>query len=283
MKSQREVRLPSAAGLFYAGTPDELRAQIEECFVHRLGPGLPSAEATAKNPLLGLVCPHAGYVYSGPVAAHGFSRLAGHTPDVVVILGPNHHGLGASVAVSAVRAWRTPFGDVPVDDEVSRLVLSLFAEARPDNLAHSVEHSIEVQLPFLQYLYGSEFSLVAIAMADQSWATSHALGDAIGTALESKTGLIIASSDLSHYETHRRAVEMDSLALEAVLALDPARAYRIVRQRAFSVCGLGPISAALCACQKAAATRAELLCYATSGDTSGDYSRVVGYASVAIS
>jgi len=158
------MRKPVVAGAFYAGTEASLRRQIEECFEHALGPGaLPAPAGRAEERVLGLVSPHAGYVYSGPVAAHGFFSLASQRkPQTVVILGPNHSGLGADVAVSREDRWQTPLGQVELDAELGQSIITASQVAQWDDLAHSREHSIEVQVPFLQYIYGGAVRLVAV-------------------------------------------------------------------------------------------------------------------------
>ena len=274
-----DPRMPAVAGSFYAGSASSLRTQLEQCFLHSLGPGSLPAQEQSPNPVLGLLSPHAGYIYSGPIAAHGYRRLAVAQPQTAVIIGPNHRGMGAAIAVSAVRAWQTPLGEIAIDRGISDAIISQCPWARPDNLAHAMEHSVEVQVPFLQFVFGDAFSLVAIVMSRQDWPSSRSLGDAIGKALGTRPAVIIASSDLTHYEPQLVAAERDALALEAILSLEPQRLATVVSQHSLTMCGPGPVMAMLQACRQLGATKAELLRYATSGDAAGDYSRVVGYAS----
>jgi AmmeMemoRadiSam system protein B len=278
------MRKPAVAGSFYPGSFTGLQSQIEDCFRHPLGPGaLPGEGKTAERHILGLVSPHAGYIYSGPVAAHGFFRIAAEKkPQTVVIVGPNHRGLGAMVAVGREGTWQTPLGSVDLDVEVGEAIISAGHWAKWDDLAHSMEHSLEVQVPFLQYLYGSEFKIVPIAMLRQELEIAQDLGGAIAAALKGKEGLIIASSDFSHYESQSSASRKDRLALEAILNLDPARLEETVNSHNISMCGPGPVMAMITACQELGAKKASLLRYATSGDVTGDYSQVVGYASVEV-
>lgn len=278
------MRKPARAGSFYSGSPTGLQRQIEDCFRHPLGPGaLPGGGNPAERRTLGLVNPHAGYVYSGPVAANGFFRLASEKkPGVVVIVGPNHSGLGAEVAVSREGKWQMPSGTVEVDLGVGEAIISAGRWAKWDDLAHSMEHSLEVQVPFLQYIYGSDLRVVAIAMMRQEWEVARDLGQAIAAALKGKDGLIIASSDFSHYESQASANRKDHLALDAILGMDPARLEETVSGHNISMCGPGPVMAMITACKELGAKKASLLKYATSGDVSGDYSQVVGYASVAV-
>ncbi|MDX1814064.1 MAG: AmmeMemoRadiSam system protein B, partial [Candidatus Bathyarchaeia archaeon] len=157
-----KVRSPAVAGSWYAGTPNRLRDQLEELFIHRLGPGsLPSVKTGGPRNLVGLVVPHAGYIASGPVAAHAYHHLAvDGKPDIIVIFGPNHSGYGSALSIMNDGAWHTPLGDVEIDSETANMIVSASKIIDVDDLAHVYEHSIELQLPFLQYLYGSEFKFV---------------------------------------------------------------------------------------------------------------------------
>lgn len=278
------MRKPAVAGSFYAESFASLQRQIEDCFRHPLGPGaLPGGVPSAERHTLGLVSPHAGYKYSGPVAANGFARLAEEEmPRTVVIVGPNHRGLGAEVAVGRQAAWQTPLGPVDVDLEAGEAVVAGGRWARWDDLAHGMEHSLEVQVPFLQYIYGSGFKIVPIAMLRQDVEIALDLGRAIASALKGRAGLIIASSDFSHYEAQAAAARKDRLAIDAILKLDPARLEATVISQNISMCGPGPVMAMITAGKELGARKAGLLRYATSGDITGDYSEVVGYASVLV-
>ena len=278
------IRKPVVAGTFYNGSKDRLYQQIEDCFKHTLGPGaLPGEAGVGERNILGLVSPHAGYMYSGPVAAHGFFQLASEEkPDVVVILGPAHRGMGAEVSLSKQDKWQTPLGQLELDAETGGSIVAAVQSAQWDDLAHSFEHSIEVQLPFLQYIYQGGFKIVPIAMLRQSLAVSLELGESIAAALKDRKAIIIASSDFSHYESAQTASRKDNLALEAILNLDARKLIEVVDDNGITMCGPGPVMAMLTACKKMGATKAELLRYATSGDITGDHSSVVGYASVAV-
>ncbi len=279
------MRRPAVAGSFYAGSAAELGRQIEGCFKHPLGPGgLPAASPGGARHTLGLVSPHAGYVYSGPVASHGFFRIASEDrPHTIVILGPNHRGLGAAVALSREDRWQTPLGEVVLDREVGEAIASESKWAEWDDAAHTWEHSVEVQLPFLQYVYEAGVRLVLITMVRQDLQVSQDLGAAIATALRGREGLVIASSDFSHYERQSTASRKDQLAIDAILGLDPGRLEKVVEDHDITMCGPGPVMTMMVACTQLGASQARLLRYATSGDVSGDYSQVVGYASVALS
>jgi AmmeMemoRadiSam system protein B len=278
------MRRPAVAGSWYAGSEAGLRRQIEDCFRHPLGPGmLPTGTKATERHILGLVSPHAGYIYSGHVACHGFLEIASEPkPQIVVVLGPNHSGMGAAVALSSEDRWQTPLGEVELDSGVGEAIVSASRWAEWDDLAHVREHSVELQLPFLQYIYDAGFRVVLISMLRQSLEVSQDLGSAIATALKGKDGLVIASTDFTHYETRASAGKKDHLAIEAIVNLDPKRLAQVVADHDISMCGPGPVMTMLTACKELGATKARLLRYATSGDITGD-PQVVGYASLAVS
>jgi len=278
-----KVRRPAQAGTFYAGSAQSLRAQIEGCFRHELGPGaLPKVVKKSPQNIVGLVSPHAGYMYSGPVAAHGYHHLAEDgKPDVAVLFGPNHTGSGSALAMMREGFWRTPLGDVEIDSSTASSILSASSIIDVDESAHAFEHSIEVQLPFLQFLYGSEFKFVPICFLMQDMQSSREVGLAVAKALEGKNAVVIASTDMTHYEPQRTAEKKDKAAIEAVLKLDEEQLFSTIEAYNISMCGYGPTIAAVTAAKALHAKKAELLCYKTSGDIVGDYSAVVGYASIA--
>ncbi|MCS7114338.1 MAG: AmmeMemoRadiSam system protein B [Nitrososphaerota archaeon] len=277
-----KVRLPSQAGAFYAGTAESLKRQIEGCFLHRLGPGsIPKVVEAGPRRIVGLVCPHAGYMYSGPVAAHAYYSLAlDGKPDIVVLFGPNHTGYGSGLAVMNEGLWRTPLGDVEVDKETADRIVKESRLIDVDDSAHRYEHSIEVQLPFLQYLFGSRFKIVPVCFLMQDLRSAEEVGQAVAKATAGKNSVIVASSDMTHYEPHRGAEKKDRMALQAVEAMDGAKFYSVVESHGITACGYGPIVALITAAKILGAKEAKLLCYKTSGDVSGDYSSVVGYAAV---
>lgn len=278
-------RPPVVAGLFYESDPQALKERIEWAFTHALGPGkVPKASSTRRKESIGFVSPHAGYVYSGPVAAHTYAKIAEEgNPDTFVILGPNHTGYGAAIAVWAEGSWETPLGEVPVDEELAAEIIKNSRFAKPDTVAHTEEHSIEVQLPFLQYFFG-EVKIVPISVMYQAPQTSKDLADAILKAVE-KLGrdiVLIASSDMSHYEPHDVAVVKDRQAISKIIDLDPEGLYTVVMDKNISMCGVGPVMTLLYYARDVGGKGAELLKYATSGDVTGDKTWVVGYASVRV-
>jgi AmmeMemoRadiSam system protein B len=274
-----KVRRPAVAGMFYAGSATELRGQIEWCYKHELGPGaIPRVNDKGLGKIVAIVVPHAGYYYSGPVAAHAYQALAEDGIfDTAVILGPNHTGYGKPVSLWVEGDWSTPLGDVEVDKRLAQRLVGDVIER--DEAAHMHEHSIEVQLPWLQYLYG-KVKIVPVTMLAQDIETARRVGKSIGQAGEDL--IVIASSDLTHYEPHSRAVEKDSSVIEAIVGLDEEELYERCQRLGCSMCGYGPVAAAIVAAKEMKGNSASLLKYATSGDTSGDFSRVVGYGSIVI-
>jgi len=277
-----KARRPAQAGAFYPRSGEALRSEVERCFTHRLGPGALQRVSDGPRKIVAMVCPHAGYMYSGPVAAHAYARLAlDGKPDRIVILGPNHTGYGSGISVMKDGVWEMPMGGVDIDSELAERIVRSSRIIDVDEQGHRYEHSIEVQLPFLQYLYGSGLRFVPVCMMMQDLETSREVGDAIAAALVDK-GLIIASTDLTHYEPQKSAEKKDMMVIDAITGLDEARLQTVVEAQAVSMCGYGPVMAAVVAAKKLGATKAELLKYATSGDVSGDTSQVVGYASVVL-
>jgi AmmeMemoRadiSam system protein B len=220
-------------------------------------------------------------MFSGPVAAHAYAQLASDgRPDIFVIFGPNHTGYGSGLALSNEGFWRTPLGDVEIDRETASQIIHESRIIDIDDSAHTYEHSIEVQLPFLQYLYGSQFKIVPICFQMQDLTSSREVGQAVAKVLTDKNAVIIASSDMTHYEPQESAERKDRKVLEAVEAMDEARFQSVIDSYSVSACGHGPIVALITAAKIMGGREAKLLCYKTSGDVIGDRSSVVGYAAV---
>ncbi|KAF2959267.1 AmmeMemoRadiSam system protein B [Thermotoga sp. 38H-to] len=271
-------RKPAVAGLFYPSRRDELIEQIRMCFLDkRIGPGkLPGpVETKLQNPI-GLVSPHAGYIYSGPVAAWGFLEAVKFgEPSVVVIIGPNHTGLGRPVGVWPEGEWETPLGVVPVNERAVEIILSNSRYAEEDFMSHIREHSIEVQIPFLQFVFG-EVSIVPICLMDQSPAVAEDLASALAKLVAEFPGvLIIASTDLNHYEDQRTTLRKDSYIIEAIEGMDPSLLYEYLVREDISMCGYGGVATIL----NMDFENVRILKHATSGDVSGDTLEVVGYLS----
>ncbi len=275
------LRHPAVAGHFYQGTAEALRKQVQGFII-------PDAK---KVKALGILAPHAGLMYSGAVAGAVYSSV--ELPDTFILLGPNHTGLGASVSLMSSGQWETPLGTVEIDEPLSASILAKSTHIRSDTLAHLREHSLEVQLPFIQYLKKT-FKIVPLQMLDTRLETCLDVGRAIAAAIQERgmrgsengfelhNALIVASSDMSHYERAETAKEKDSKAIRHILNLDPQGLFRTVRDYGITMCGYGPAVVMLAACKALGASRAELIKYANSGEVSGDYDQVVGYAGVVI-
>jgi len=270
------MRRPSVAGQFYAGDEKTLRTQIERCFTGPLGPGrMPELGRPRKGDVLGAMAPHAGYMYSGMVAAHTYARIVEDGfPKTFVIIGPNHTGLGSGIATMR-DDWETPLGVAKVDKDLAKEIRRDLVDEDPE--AHAQEHSVEVQLPFLQY-FSADFMFVPVCMGYQDFESAVSVGKTIARAVSGKDVVVIASSDMSHYVSPMLAKKKDGMALDEIKAMDPKGLYDVVQDQNISMCGYGPMIATMTAC---AGGKAALLKYATSGDVT-PMAQVVGYASVVI-
>lgn len=282
------TRKPAVAGAFYDGEARALRSTIEECFTGRLGPGsLPETRPERLGKVMGLVCPHAGYMYSGSAAAFAYKALAEDgLPRIAVILGPNHTSLGAAVAVAADDEWVTPLGSVSVARETADAILRGCEFAGSDDLAHAREHSIEVQIPFLQFIGGDGVKIVPISIAHLSEhnaaVLARSLGQAIASALDGEQAVVIASTDFTHYESRTSALEKDSAAIGHILELDAEGLISTVYSRDITMCGVAGTAVMIEACRAMGASSARKLAYYTSGDVVGDMTQVVGYGAMSV-
>ena len=269
------VRHPAVAGRFYPRDPDELRAEAYE-YLRQEKP-----EHNAPVRAIGCIAPHAGYMYSGHVAGAVFARLA--VPERCIVMCPNHTGMGRSLATMREGAWETPLGDVPIDAELAAALLERLPALHDDAAAHRAEHAAEVELPFLQLLQ-PELKFVPIAMGTGQLEALEQLGHALADVIHDQKDpvLIVASSDMNHYESDAVTRVKDHRAIERILSLDPRGLYDVVTQQDISMCGFGPAVAMLTAARQLGAKSAELVKYATSGDVSGDRDMVVGYAGVVV-
>lgn len=273
------TRPPAVAGTFYEGTPERLTAQVRACFAENTEPEI-------QERFIGSVVPHAGLMYSGHVAA-AFYALA-ELPRRFIILCPNHTGFGHFAAINREGEWRTPLGDVAIDTPLADALMQQSALLADDPRAHSREHSLEVQLPFLQELLG-HFTFVPICLGANRYDYCQEIGNAIATVVATviaTTGEpvgILASSDLNHYEDQETTLRKDQLAIDAVLKLDPRELWRVVDQFDISMCGFIPTTTMLIAAKQLGAKNARLVKHATSGDINGDYAHVVGYAAILVS
>ena len=278
------LRKPAVAGSFYASDSKSLKRQIEKCFFHKIGPGkIPSVNPKRQNNIIGLVSPHAGYMYSGPVAAHGFYEIAlDGKPDTIIVLGPNHRGFGEDISIMAEGKWETPLGEIEIDTDIAEKIIKNSKIIRNDEKAHQYEHSIEVQLPFIQYIFGNDVKFVPICMTRQDINTDIDIAQSVCSSVAGKNILIVASSDFTHYEPQEYAENVDKQAINTILEFNPKKLYDMIYRQNLTMCGPGPITVMLIACKTLGAKKAELVKYATSGDVSGMYDQVVGYASIAI-
>lgn len=268
------TRPPAVAGAFYEGTPERLRAQVDACFAA-------NPPAPRKQRFLGAVVPHAGLMYSGHVAA-AFYALA-ELPKRLLILCPNHTGAGHFAAINREGAWRTPLGDVAIDTSLADALMAQTELLAEDVRAHAREHSLEVQLPFLQRLLG-DFTFVPICLGAHRYDVAEEIGRAIAAVLKHEPDVaILASSDFNHYEDQRTTMRKDQLAIDEVLRRNPRELWRVVDEYDVSMCGFIPTTTMLVAVNELGASDAALVKHATSGDINGDYARVVGYASIVIS
>jgi AmmeMemoRadiSam system protein B len=277
------LRQPAVAGSFYKGARESLKKQVQAFII----------PVTERRTAIGILSPHAGLMYSGSVAGAVYSSIS--LPDTFVLIGPNHTGLGAPISLMCKGGWDTPLGTVSIDEPLATSLLAKSSLFREDSLAHLREHSLEVQLPFIQH-FKDNFTIVPIQMLDTRLDACLEVGRTIAEAITArnqdpgntgqKTGnrgvLIVASSDMSHYEEAASAKEKDFQAIEHILNLDPAGLYQTVKTYGITMCGCGPAVAMLVAAKQLGATKAELIKYTNSGDVSGDYEHVVGYAGIVV-
>lgn len=266
------IREPAVAGYFYSGSRKALAAELQALIREREG----------KIKALGVVCPHAGYIYSGSVAGAVYSAI--EVPQSAIIMCPNHTGLGKRAAIMSEGQWGTPLGVVEINGELARTIKKESALLEEDHQAHLREHALEVQLPFLQSVR-ADFKLVPICISGLSFEMCRELGYALARAVRESgsSALIVASTDMTHYEPHQVASRKDRRAIDKIIALDAEGLFRTVRDEDISMCGYIPTTVMLVAVVDLGATRAELIRYQTSGEVSGDYEQVVGYAGVVIS
>ena len=286
------IRLPAVAGLFYPINKEDLFESVHRCFTHPLGPGRfpqnKDSEKTKTNRVECLIVPHAGYEFSGPVAAHSYAvassffQASSDKATTVIIIGPNHYGIGSDLALSPTEYWMTPIGNVKVNVDISKELSSTCEILDNDELAHSKEHSIEVQLPFLQTVSKNKcnWSFVPISMMLQDLDTSEQLAKAIFDVINNSEGdfLVIGSSDLTHYEPQEQATEKDLKLLEQVRNLDLAGFYRVLERHSITACGYGAIATVMNVARELGRERGVVLKYSTSGDVTDDSSSVVGYS-----
>jgi len=273
-----QIRTPAVAGMFYPGEKNKLTKLIKDCFLHKFGPGENPPKKSEKK-IFGVICPHAGYVYSGPIACNSVFSISSQSPDLFIIIGPNHWGIGRSVATMKDCKWQTPLGEVEVDSESADKISKLSKIIESDYFSHTREHSLEVQIPILQNTF-SNFKILPISLINQSKEIAQDVGLAIAKIAMEKNAMIIGSSDFTHYEPNEFAHEQDMALIEPILEMDVDKFYDVLQKRKVTACGYGAIASTIIACKELGATKGELRRYATSGDITGDTSSVVGYGSI---
>jgi len=267
------TRMPVVADRFYPGHPASLSRAVADL--------IPHVPQSAKQEALAVVMPHAGYIYSGATAGATVARV--QVPQTVLIMGPNHHGRGRRLALGR-DDWQMPMGTVPVDQQLADAILQASSLIQADEEAHLYEHSLEVQVPFLQSVQ-PKVNIVPLVISSLSFEDCQQVARELAVAIGSlrRPVLMLASTDMSHYESRQEASHKDSLAIERILAMDAQGLYSTVLGQRISMCGIMPTTIALLAAQELGATRAELVRYTDSGEASGDTSQVVGYAGLIIS
>ena len=277
-----KVRKPYVANAFYAGTKAGLIQQITDCFTSEFGPGqVPKVNKDGPRKILGIVSPHAGYVYSGAIAANGFAKLAADgVPETFIILGPNHTGQGSGVSILTEGAWETPIGTTEIQTELAERIQKSSSILDIDEASHAYEHSIEVQLPFIQFLCGDSPKIIPICMIMQDLQTSRDIAKSIVEQCKGRDYVIVASSDFTHYEPYEVANTKDRTAIDAILKLDDRTLNDLGESNRVTMCGYGPITALIAAAKLMPGVKAEFLAHETSGDITNDKSAVVGYSSL---
>jgi len=265
------VRPPVVAGTFYPGSARTLQRDVDDMLERAVLPG-------QFGTLFGIVSPHAGYMYSGFTAAHGYKSLRGRKFDAVVVVGPSHQEYFDGVTIYPGTSYRTPLGEVPINDDLRARIIKAGKNISLSVAGHRTEHSVEVQIPFLQRALGS-FSFIPAVMGDQSTELCLDLADAIASAASGQNVLLVASSDLSHYHPYEDAMSLDRRVIEMVEAFEPLRLMESLEHRRLEACGGGPIVAVMTAAKKLGANSARVVHYCNSGDVTGDRAAVVGYLS----
>ena len=273
------IRQPAVAGMFYNLNPKMLKKQIESCFKHELG-----SKKIEKEKFIGCVVPHAGYPYSGPIASWVYSRISECN---YIILGPNHRIFGSRFGIMKEGVWKTPLGSAKIDDKFATKLINSCPLLEYDILSHESEHSIEVQLPFLQYRFDEKFNFVPICVMNEFPSFDFLdeckiIGKAIAKIIkkDKKKWIVIASSDFSHYIPYEESYSIDNYLIDAIKKLNEKDFFLKIQEKNASVCGFGPIAIAIIISKELGAKKGKLLKYATSGDVTGDKSSVVGYASI---
>ncbi len=254
---------------------------LSSCYVHPLGPGHAPPAPPRDVGIVAVVAPHAGYEYSGPVAAHSYLHVSSlRSPDLIVVVAPNHYGIGSGVATFRDGEWETPMGRMRVDEEAASMLVNDSGIVAFDPEAHRMEHSLEVQLPFLQQIYGDSVPFLPVSLLFQDVDTARTVAESLVKVVEGRSAVLVASSDLTHYEPAAVAKEKDSVLIDAARRMDLSSFYSTLDRLQVTACGFGAIATVMEVSRALGLSKGELLKYATSGDTTGDNNQVVGYAAL---
>ena len=273
------IRKPVVSGQFYPNEKNELQNMIKQCFDSEFGPGNQPPNNSSEK-IFGVICPHAGYMYSGPTACHSYYAISSQAPELVIVIGPNHFGIGSNAATMSDASWETPLGIVNVDSDSAVEAVKKSDLLEIDSHSHSKDHSLEVQIPMLQNVFTNDFQILPIILLSQDLITANDIGTAIVDIAKNKKTMIIGSSDFTHYEENSFAYLQDQALIEPILKMDVEEFYHVLKDKHISACGFVAIASTIIACKQLGATKGELLSYSTSGDISGDKDSVVGYGSI---
>lgn len=277
------TRSPNFAGIFYPSKKQELLDSLSFCFdFSNFGPK-DKIDKSVRKKIYGFVVPHAAYVFSGGVAAQAYYEILDLNIDTFILIGPDHNGIGSEISILVDGLWKTPLGTVEINNAISEKIMKNSLNTSIDIKAHTYEHSLEVQIPFLQYRRQNTFNIVPILMKDQNIGTSIALGKSIFEAIKDTNSLIISTSDLTHYEPYEIAYDKDLELIKKIEKLSIETFYDYIRDGNISLCGQGPIAVLMKIAQLHGAQKGILLKYSTSGDIESDFKNtVVGYSSIAL-
>ena len=267
------VRPPAVAGTFYPDSPDKLTRELDEL--------IPASPEPLQGTLRGLISPHAGYAYSGSIAGRAYGLLRGKTFDAVIVVGPSHREYFYGVSLFPGEAFKTPLGEVPVHKEIRSALINQNEHIFMSEAGHKDEHSVEVQLPFLQRVFQS-MKFVPIVMGDQNRGLCQVLAEQLAQVSKDFNVLLVASSDLSHYHEYRTAVALDQKVVDRLREFDSDGLLKLFENEEAEACGGGPMAAVMMGAGKAGANHCHVLSYCNSGDVTGEKDRVVGYVSAAI-
>ncbi|MEM2856963.1 MAG: MEMO1 family protein [Candidatus Nitrosocaldaceae archaeon] len=277
-----QVRKPAVAGMFYPADRESLLSLLKDSFLHTFGPRrLPPLKEG--NKFIAMVVPHAGYIYSGSIAAHAYYYASALKPELIILVGPNHYAIGSAVASARDTVFETPLGSIEVDNDSLDQCIKISGIIDIDLYAHTKEHSLEVQLPMLQFIYTHKFKILPIILWMQDKYTAIDVGNAIAEVSKGKNVLLIASSDFTHYEPNEIAYKKDKELINTILELDINHFYTVLERYNVTACGYGAIASIIHASLILNASNVKLLKYATSGDITNNKDSVVGYASMIIS